>query len=374
MVMTRANRIVVIGLLVSGWFIGTMLSLVADSSSLSLTVNTVGTLGAVITLLAVMHGWPGALAWGGIVLAAGIFIVGALTPHTTIWPAGACWVFVIAAGIVASYADTATDGAIEAFAGMLAVLPVVPLALDDSSIWVVAFLAAGAVNVSIMFGHRHRTAERRLDATRLEVRMTERTAMARELHDVIAHEVTGIVVLAQAGIAAHGDTDGTLSRIERSGARALADIRAMVDTLREPGDTPVPLAPSASGSALAEAFGDLAQDGVEIAVDPAASGGDVPALVRLIAHRVVTEGLTNARRHAPGSPVRVTVDRADSDLRVDVVDDGAVDSAPPGPGPGGGTGLIGLAERAATVGGTVTSGPDGPGWRLTARLPIAGGA
>ncbi|WP_454439978.1 sensor histidine kinase [Tsukamurella paurometabola] len=282
--------------------------------------------------------------------------------------------FVIAAGIVASYADTATDGAIEAFAGMLAVLPVVPLALDDSSIWVVAFLAAGAVNVSIMFGHRHRTAERRLDATRLEVRMTERTAMARELHDVIAHEVTGIVVLAQAGIAANGDTDGTLSRIERSGARALADIRAMVDTLREPGDTPVPLAPSASGSALAEAFGDLAQDGVEIAVDPAASGGDVPALVRLIAHRVVTEGLTNARRHAPGSPVRVTVDRADSDLRVDVVDDGAVDSAPPGPGPGGGTGLIGLAERAATVGGTVTSGPDGPGWRLTARLPIAGGA
>ncbi|WP_415847410.1 sensor histidine kinase [Tsukamurella strandjordii] len=201
--------------------------------------------------------------------------------------------------------------------------------------------------------------------------------MARELHDVIAHEVTGIVVLAQAGIAAGADADGTLARIERSGSRALADIRAMVGTLREPGEAPPPLAPSASGSELSASLGDLAQTGVDVTVDPAVDTDDVPDLLRLVAHRVVAEGLTNARRHAPGSTVRVTVGRVDGDLRVDVVDDGASADAPPGPGPGGGTGLIGLAERAATVGGTVTSGPDGPegaGWRLTAHLPIDGGS
>lgn len=375
--MTRANQIVVIGLLILGWAVGTLLSIASTSSDLGLLVNGVGSVGALITVTALLRRAPAAAAWSGIVIAAAAFVAGAVVAPDPIWPAGVCWAFVIAAGLAAAQADTAADGALEAVAALLAVLPVVPVALQDTGMWLIAVLAAGAVYVSIMFGHKHRTAERRLEQTRSEVQMTERTAMARELHDVIAHEVTGIVVLAQAGIAAGADADGTLARIERSGSRALADIRAMVGTLREPGEAPPPLAPSASGSELSASLGELAQTGVDVTVDPAVDTDDVPDLVRLVAHRVVAEGLTNARRHAPGSTVRVTVGRVDGDLRVDVVDDGASADAPPGPGPGGGTGLIGLAERAATVGGTVTSGPDGPegaGWRLTAHLPIDGGS
>lgn len=373
MIMTRANRITIMVLLVGGWFIGSMISMAMDSSPMSVALNAIGTTGAFVALVAVILGAHGVWAWSGTVVAAVVSVLAAVVPDSPIWLAGVCWVFVIVAGITASYADTATDGALEALAGSIAVLPVVPLALNEPVLWVMAFLTAGAVNISIMFGHRHRTAERRLEAARVEVQMTERTAMARELHDVIAHEVTGIVVLAQAGIAAGADTDGSLARIERSGARALADIRAMVGTLREPGDAPMPLAPSASASAgLGSALSDLAHDDVEVTVDPNADRDDVPDLVRLVAHRVVTEGLTNARRHAPGSAVRVTVGRSGADLHVDVVDGGAASDAPPGPGPGGGTGLVGLAERAATVGGVVRSGPEGDGWRLTARLPVKG--
>ncbi|SDR17383.1 Signal transduction histidine kinase [Tsukamurella pulmonis] len=380
MIMTRLDRVMLGVVLAGGWAIGTVISLIVNASPLSVVLIAVASLGGAVTVWSEIRGASAAWSWGGAAVAAVAFTVAAVGPHgEPIWPAGACWVFVIVAGITASYADTSFDGVLELAAGVLAVLPVVPLAMHAPQLWILAFLMAGAVNAAVMFGHRHRTAERKIEETRAEVQLAERTAMARELHDVIAHEVTGIVVLAQAGIAAGSDATGTLARIERSGARALADIRAMVGTLREPNDGPLPLAPSASGSlGLRAALADLAQDvageRITLAVDPAADGEEVPDLVRLVAHRVVIEGVTNARRHAPGGSVRVTVGREDGALRVDVADDGPADGGPAGPGPGGGTGLTGLVERAATVGGEVTYGPDGQGWLLSASLPMHGGA
>ncbi|BDH58762.1 sensor histidine kinase [Tsukamurella sp. PLM1] len=330
--MTRANRITIVVLLVAGWCLGTLLSISAEPSLLGIVVNAVGTAGAVITLMVVLRGGVTPWAWAGCVLAVVACALGSFVPESPVWPAGVCWVFVIIAGIVASYADTVLDGAMEVVAGGIAVLPLVPLARLDATLWIVCALVAGAVNVSIMFGHRHRTAERRLVQARTEVAMAERTAMARELHDVIAHEVTGIVVLAQAGIAAGADPHGVLARIERSGARALTDIRAMVDTLRDASAAAPARAPSASGaSGLGATLAGLADDGVAVAVAPEADADDVPDLVRLVAHRIIAEGITNARRHAPGSPVQVTVGRSDGALDVDVTDDGAVAGAPPGP-------------------------------------------
>ncbi|CAM3054040.1 sensor histidine kinase [Tsukamurella hominis] len=364
--------------LAGGWAIGTTISLVIDSTPPSLVLNAVASLGGAVTVWAEIRGANAAWSWGGAVVAAVAFTAAAAGPSgTPLWLAGASWIFVIVAGITASYADTSLDGVLELAAGVLAVVPIIPLAVEDPRLLVLAFLLAGAVNAAVMFGHRHRTAERRLEETRVEVQLAERTAMARELHDVIAHEVTGIVVLAQAGIAAGSDSTGTLERIERSGARALADIRAMVGTLREPADVPAPLAPSASATfGLRTALADLSRDTpgerITVAVDPAADGEDVPDLVRLVAHRVVTEGVTNARRHAPGGSVRITVGRNAREIRVDVADDGPADGGVPGPGPGGGTGLAGLTERAATVGGDVSYGPDGSGWRLSATLPLHG--
>ncbi|CAM3752573.1 sensor histidine kinase [Tsukamurella ocularis] len=378
MIMTRADRVMLALVLAGGWAIGTMISLVVNSSPLSLVLNAVASLGGAVTVWAEIRGANAAWSWGGAAVAAVAFTAAAAQPSDApIWPAGASWIFVIVAGITASYADTALDGVLELVAGVLAVLPVIPLAVEDPRLLVLAFLLAGAVNAAVMFGHRHRTAERRLEQTRAEVQLAERTAMARELHDVIAHEVTGIVVLAQAGIAAGSDSTGTLARIEHSGARALADIRAMVGTLREPADVPAPLAPAASASfglgvALAELARDSAEERITVTVDPAADAEDVPDLVRLVAHRVVSEGVTNARRHAPGGTVRITVGRSARGIRVDVADDGPADGGVPGPGPGGGMGLVGLTERAATVGGEVAYGPDGSGWRLTATLPMHG--
>lgn len=308
-------------------------------------------------------------AWLGIAVAVAALILGRLHQGVPVWPAGACWLFVITTGIVASRAVTVADGALVAACATVAVAPGIPHTRYDGAYWLVVALSAGATAVSIAFGNRHRVAEQRVAAARTEVKMAERTAMARELHDVIAHEVTGIVVLAQAGIAAGEDRSGVLARIERSGARALTDIRAMVDTLRDV-DAPAPRAPStAAASGLAATLATLGDGNVQVDVAEDADADDVPDLLRLVAHRVAAEGITNARRHAPGSAVRVTVGRDDGALTVAVSDDGPVDGAPPGPGPGGGTGLVGLAERAATVGGTVTAGPQGDGWRLTARLP-----
>lgn len=378
MIMTRADRVMLALVLAGGWAIGTTISLVIDSTPPSVVLNAVASLGGAVTVWAEIRGANAAWSWGGAVVAAVAFTAAAAGPSgTPLWLAGASWIFVIVAGITASYADTSLDGVLELAAGVLAVVPIIPLAVGDPRLLVLAFLMAGAVNAAVMFGHRHRTAERRLEETRAEVQLAERTAMARELHDVIAHEVTGIVVLAQAGIAAGSDASDTLARIEHSGARALADIRAMVGTLREPTDVPAPLAPSASASfglraALAELSRDTAGERITVTVDPAADGEDVPDLVRLVAHRVVTEGVTNARRHAPGGSVRITVGRNAQEIRVDVDDDGPADGGVPGPGPGGGTGLAGLTERAATVGGEVSYGPDGSGWRLTAILPMHG--
>ncbi len=380
MIMTRLDRVMLGVVLAGGWAIGTVISLIVNASPSAVAVYAVTSLGGAVAVWSEIRGAAAAWSWGGAAVAAVAFTVAAAEPFgAPIWPAGACWVFVIVAGITASYADTSFDGVLELVAGVLAVVPVIPLAARDERVWIIAFLLVGAVNAAIMFGHRHRTAERRLEETRAEVQRAERNAVARELHDVIAHEVTGIVVLAQAGIAAGADSSGALARIEHSGARALADIRAMVGTLREPDDRSVLLAPSVSGGfglrAALAALGDgPAEERITVIVDPTADDDDIPDLVRLVAHRVVSEGVTNARRHAPGGAVRVTVGRHAGRIRVDVTDDGPTEAGPAGPGPGGGTGLAGLQERAATVGGEVTYGPDGRGWRLTATLPLHGEA
>ncbi|GAA1096905.1 sensor histidine kinase [Tsukamurella spumae] len=375
--MKRSGAIGFAALALIPWAIGVLLTaesargLAGHRAAWSLVVEILTSVGALIVLAAVVRRWPIGAAWSGIGLALLTAVTAATALEYPIWPAGASWLFVLVAGVAAARAESVVDGALVAAAAVLAVLSIAPTARQDPTLWVVALLAAGATATSIGFGHRHRVAERRLVTARADASVNERRAMARELHDVIAHEVTGIVVLAQAGIAAGDDGSGVLARIERSGARALADIRAMVGTLRDPDVVAPPRAPSASGAAgLRATLEPLASTSVLVHVAAEADGEDVSDLVRLVAHRVVSEGITNARRHAAGSVVRVTVERADGELLVDVVDDGPSAGGPPGPGPGGGTGLIGLMERSATVGGTVTAGPEENGWRLAARLPV----
>jgi signal transduction histidine kinase len=210
---------------------------------------------------------------------------------------------------------------------------------------------------------------RRADAARA-TRQSERDAIARELHDLVAHHVTGIVVQAQAArLVAESRPDVTadaLSSIERAGADALSSMRAMVGALRgDPGDAPI--APTATLDDIRElaTTGDVALP-VLVSVDAAAA--QLPGSVTASLHRIAIEAVTNVRRHGTGATaVRVKIACTPRQVRLSVTNDGdVVTSRQPG------FGLIGIAERVAALGGRFEAGPRPTGgWAVVAVLPTA---
>jgi signal transduction histidine kinase len=200
-------------------------------------------------------------------------------------------------------------------------------------------------------------------------RLLERTRLAGELHDSIGHALT--VTLLQAGAAREvagrdpAFLDAALAAIEDSARQAAADLDRVLALLRDgapPRDAP-PLADVDRLVRAARAAGapvDLRVEG------PVA---DLPPVVSREAYRMAQEALTNALRHAGPVPIALRVDvRADS-LELDVRNPVAV----PAPA-GGGSGVRGLRERAAVLGGTASAGPVEGGWRVAVRLPLLGAA
>lgn len=206
-------------------------------------------------------------------------------------------------------------------------------------------------------------------------RALERTAIARELHDLIAHHVSSTVL--RVGVARHAVADAppavreVLDDIHASGTETLADLRLLVSILRDPamvGESFV--APTDLPAALTGVADRAAQLGhtVEVHVDDAVT--TVDALRALTLLRLTQEGIANIVRHtAPGTKAR---------LAIDVIDDGTVDfvlcdrgmrTEPNGTGHG--LGLVGLRERVELLGGEFTAGPCDMGWQLVARLPAA---
>lgn len=206
------------------------------------------------------------------------------------------------------------------------------------------------------------------------IRSLERESLARELHDTVAHHVSGIAVAAQAGrvLASTGNTDGAVAAlgvIEQEASLALSDMRSMVTTLRRDKDAPHRSLPAGVDDilALATPAGSLDQPVVEVDVH-----GDVvsitPAILRAL-HRVVQESVTNARRHA--RRIHVLLDAGPREVRVSVTDDG--ESSPSVARPPG-YGLIGMTERITLLGGSLRAGPlpEG-GWQVEAIIPRDGG-
>ncbi|MDA2805089.1 sensor histidine kinase [Nocardiopsis suaedae] len=206
-----------------------------------------------------------------------------------------------------------------------------------------------------------------------EARRDERLSLARDLHDVVAHQVSGIVVQVQA-LRHIADRDpavvaAALPQIEDAGAAALAAMRRMVGALREDGDA-APLEPHDLAVALRalEEPGDIGRPRVEVAVE--GDPGALPEETASAVLRMSQEAVTNARRHArDASLVRVELAADASGARLRVADDGRGGGS--AHGAGGGYGLIGMAERAKLLGGSFTAGPadDAPGWRVVAELP-----
>jgi signal transduction histidine kinase len=208
-------------------------------------------------------------------------------------------------------------------------------------------------------------------------RRGERLELARELHDVVAHHVAGIVIQAQAArVAARGPEAlaDTLAGIESAGNDALGAMRRLVSLLRDPDDA----AGAMRSQQLADLVGRFAGNGT--AVQLHLPGGDEPPLppeVATTVYRVVQEALTNVGLHAPGAAnVNVTVTAGHYGVTVEVTDDApAARAAAPWRGLGAGYGLVGMRERVEALGGTFRAGPGpGGGWTVAATLPPAAGS
>ena len=199
----------------------------------------------------------------------------------------------------------------------------------------------------------------------------ERARLAREVHDIVAHSLSVIVVQAGAGrtvaVEAPDEARQALTSIERIGREALGEIRRLVGVLRSGGDRdgrePIP-----GLSRLEPLLERFRASGLEVHAQTEGALGDLPTTIDLSAYRIVQEALTNCLRHAKGARAQVKVVREERGLFVEVTND-----ALPGARPslGGGHGLLGMRERVAVHGGDFEAGPlPGGGWRVLARLPL----
>ncbi|GAA1719133.1 hypothetical protein GCM10009809_13710 [Isoptericola hypogeus] len=217
-------------------------------------------------------------------------------------------------------------------------------------------------------------AEREREALAAQAVLEERGRMARELHDVAAHHLSGIVVQASAAERlVERDPDRakeSLRWIRAQGRETLDNLRLVVGILREeaePAET-VPTAPQPTLADVPELVALARSTGASVREDSRGEPFGLPPAVQLTVYRVLQEALSNARRHAPGRAVEITVEYAEHALVATVrnagpLAEGAASSVP-------GHGLIGMRERAEFVGGTLDAGPSaGGGWRVRLTVP-----
>jgi signal transduction histidine kinase len=198
----------------------------------------------------------------------------------------------------------------------------------------------------------------------------ERVRIARELHDVVAHNVSLMVVQAQA-LAATGpaaDQDETLHRVAGLGREALSEMHRMLGVLRLHNGGAPELEPQPGVRDLPTLVQRTRQAGLDTTLTVDGDPRELPAAIDLSAYRIVQEALTNVIRHAQARQAAVTIAYSPEALEVTILDDG---SGLAGENHSGGHGLIGMRERAALFGGDLDTGPRayGNGYRVRAVLP-----
>jgi signal transduction histidine kinase len=198
----------------------------------------------------------------------------------------------------------------------------------------------------------------------------ERGRIARELHDVIAHGVSVIVVQAQAGPHLLNDPErvsGVFRAIESSGRDALVELRRLLGILRS-GDEQLAIGPQPGLSSLESLVEQVRASGLPVELRIEGEPVHLPAGIDLSAYRIVQEALTNVVKHAGVAAAEVIIRYRARALELDVVDDGHGRAASRN---GSGHGLIGMRERVALYGGTLEAGiRDGGGYAVRARLPF----
>jgi signal transduction histidine kinase len=260
--------------------------------------------------------------------------------------------------------------------GYVAILWVPPLVSDvplpslAEAVGVAAWLAVIFTVAELARGRRAQAMEAarvRAEESRRQA-SEERLRIARELHDVLAHNISLINV--QAGVALHlmdaqpEQARTALSAIKDASNEALAELRSVLDILRHSNES-APRTPARGLENLDEL---VTRSGLDVATQVRGTPRSLPPGVDLAAFRIVQEALTNVTRHAGPARVEVTLDFGEDDLRVVVEDDGegTADRTV-----GTGSGIGGMRDRAAAVGGRLEAGPrPGGGWRVVARLPL----
>ncbi|MFD9719262.1 sensor histidine kinase [Streptomyces sp. NPDC059076] len=231
-------------------------------------------------------------------------------------------------------------------------------------------IAAATLLAALGVGLWLRSHDGRARAIAERVRRAERLELARELHDVVAHHITGMLIQAQAAqIVARRSPEkvsDSLTEIEAAGSEAMAAMRRVVGLLRDSSDA-APASPGPEGlGALVERFSSQGPK-VHLSVP---EDTHWPPEVTSTVYRIVQEALTNVLRHARhAGSVEITVGRDAETVTVEVVDDAPSHSSRPHQY--GGFGLIGMRERVETLGGSLCAGPlPGPGWFVRAALPV----
>jgi signal transduction histidine kinase len=272
-------------------------------------------------------------------------------------------------------------------AAIVTVLSVVAASGDRVASLLVGALAAAPLTVGI-WGLGAYVQTRRQYARELEARASrlererdqlariavyeERTSIARELHDIVAHSVSVMLV----GVRGARDVlqtspdvaDDTLARVEASGERSLAELRRILGLLRSPEQRPESR-PQPTLANLDELIAEFHAAGLPVSLVVAGEPQSLAEGVELSVYRVVQEALTNVLKHTRPTHVSVTLVFRDSGLELEIVDDGVrqgehLDT-------NGGQGIVGMRERVAVLGGELETGPRvGGGFRVAARVPI----
>jgi signal transduction histidine kinase len=243
--------------------------------------------------------------------------------------------------------------------------------------WDLAGLWLGAALLAWSWGALMRARGERRVAERRQAVLEERARIARDLHDILSHTVSVMVVQAAAADDVFESNPEkareALRRTEEAGRQALAELRGFLRTVRVDSEADGEADSERDGAAPQPTLADvprltetMAQTGLAVTLRREGDG-EVPLGVQVGAYRIVQEALTNTLRHARASSAEVLVRIEESQVRVRIRDDGR--GSPPGRG--GGHGLVGMRERARLLGGTLHAGPraDGAGFEVEARLP-----
>lgn len=323
--------------------------------------------------------------YGIVVVLAPLLIVALLAVRygTEMYESGTMFVAVL---LVAAAAGHLPDRR-QALAGLVALIVtgnIATASFPDQAfteyLWVTAFFV-GVWIASYVLAQRGRQAREAVARARIlelerqaEARAAvaeERSRIARELHDVVAHSVSVMTVQA-AGVRRllrpeQERERAALETIEQTGREALAEMRRMLGVLRQPTEEPPALAPQPGLANLENLLRQVRDAGLPVELRVTGEQPELPAGIDLSAYRVVQEALTNALRHA--GPARATVDvrYTKEAVELEIANDGRSDADAAGDGQG----LVGMRERVALCGGRVESGPrEGGGFAVRAWIPV----